>query len=83
MKLRVKDRLRLERIGVDLRDGLAFLQADNVAIMMQNGMTSSDMFTAPYYPGEKYAKIEKQIGSKFCVLVSAINKLEEALKEIT
>ena len=81
MKLRVKDRLRLERINVDLKDGLAFLQAENVAIMVESTMTSSDMFTAPYYPHKKYADIDKEIGSKFCVLVDAVRKLDAALKE--
>jgi len=42
-------------------------------------MQSQDVFTAPMFPGDRYVSVNKQIGSEWTIVLSAIATLEEIL----
>jgi hypothetical protein len=81
MKLRKKDRIRLEGLAADLQRGINFILDPNTAIMRKSNLSSTDMFTAPYYQGERYSKIAKELGNEFVVALSALRQLKQALAE--
>ena len=58
--------------------GLNILLSDKYQIMKPVGnMGSTDVFTASYYPDEKYMKIEKEIGNPLVPMFTAIRKLQK------
>ena len=79
MKTTKKDRAQLESILQAAKEGLAFLDSQRVVVMVESRATSTDQFTAPYYPGEQYAKIQKSYGSPLCRLYTATHELEKLL----
>ena len=81
MKLLKKDRKQLEQVLASLKEGLAYLMQDNMAIMMETNSAASDVFTSTYYPGKKYAKCCKDMGSKFCYALTAMQELTTLLAQ--
>ena len=79
MKLLKRDRKELESVLSQARTGLKFLMAQNVAVMIESKMSSSDVFRAPYYPEKAYSTIAKDVGSEIVFIASAISKLERLL----
>ena len=79
VKVSQRDRRRLEAVLSDAKRGLAFLMADDTAVMRKSSLSSSDTFSAPFYPGVKYSQIAKDIGSELVLLQTAIRKLESAI----
>jgi hypothetical protein len=81
MKLLKRDRKRLESIAQSLQRGIDFVLKPDVALMISSNMSSTDVFTAPYHAGEKYNKINKEMGCEFVVALTALRDLKELLKE--
>jgi hypothetical protein len=81
MKLRKMDRKRLERVLSNLQRGLDFIMDEQTAIMRKTSGQSTDVFTAGYYPNERYAKIAKELGSEFVLALTALYDLKRALTE--
>lgn len=81
MKLRKKDRVVLEQVLMDAKEGVGFLNRADTAVMIETRLTSQDVFTSPYYPEKRYASICKEIGTKLCSLHTAVSTLEKALQE--
>lgn len=79
MKLLKRDRTRLLQVLTKLKRAEAFILSDRTAIMRQHNLSSTDIFTAPYYPDEKYVKITKDIGSDLVSLFTGIRDLENIL----
>ena len=82
MKATLKLTRRLYAIQQDLDAGFAFLMEEHTAIMQECGLTSTDVFTAPFYPGKKYTPINKEIGSVLCRLQTGIKSLEALIEEL-
>jgi hypothetical protein len=81
MKLRKKDRHRLESILAKLKRGREYVMAESTALMRRTSLTSADVFTAPYFPGQAYHSVAKDIGSEWTLALTAIHELERALAE--
>lgn len=81
MPMRKKDRQALERIAANLKRGLDYVMSPRTALMMETTMQSTDVFTAPYYPDKRYAKIAKDIGSEFVLALTALKDLQTLLAD--
>lgn len=83
MKLSKKDRRHLQSILDNLNRGLNFIMANDTALMRQHRMSSCDFFASDYapYAGQKWAPINKQMGSEFVLALTARNQLESLLAE--
>jgi hypothetical protein len=80
IKARKQDVARLEDISRELNHGLALLMSDKYQIMVPTTLNGTDGFTAGYYPGEKYAKIVKEIGNDLVPMFTAIKELKKLLE---
>jgi transketolase N-terminal domain/subunit len=83
VKLRKKDRVRLERIAAQVKRGIDYLLDDKTAIMRESSMSSTDVFTASYYVDKRYSMIHKQMGSEFVLALTGLQHLLQALEETT
>lgn len=83
MKLRNKDRTRLQSTLDHLKRGLDFVASERVAVMVKHNMGSCDFFASQYtpYAGQKWAPINKQVGSELCLAFTALRELETLLAE--
>ena len=83
MKLTNKNRRRLESIRDTLARGVHYLGQPDVAVMVRAGLTSCDAFTSEYpeYQGQRFFKINKEVGSELCLIYTALHNLEQALFE--
>ena len=79
-KLLKRDRRELETILSNAKTGMRFLIQERVAVMVESSLGSSDVFTAPYYPGKRYNSINKHMGSDLCALWTAVQSLEKFLR---
>ncbi len=79
--MRKKDRAELERIAANLKRGIDFVMSPRTALMIETTMQSTDVFTADYYPGKRYASIAKDIGSEFVLAVTALRDLQRLLAD--
>ena len=79
IKARKHDIAQLERISSELNHGLDLLMSDKYQIMTPSGLSSSDVFTASFYPNERYNKIAKQYGNDLCCMFTAIRDLSKLL----
>lgn len=75
MKLRKKDRARLEMVYSSLCSGVAFVMHPDTALMRRHRLSSVDYFTSNYppYSGEKWGKITKECGNEFVGAASWMN----------
>ena len=81
MRLLKRDRILLEDILERLKRAECFILSNNTAVMRVSSMTSTDVFTASYYPTERYSKITKEYGSELALLFTGIKNLENALDQ--
>jgi hypothetical protein len=83
MKLRQKDRSRLEAILADIERGIAFVLHPHTSLMRHHSLSSDDFFasTFPEYAGEKWWKITKECGNDFAGAIRAARQLRNALDE--
>ncbi len=79
IKARKHDIAKLENISSTLNHGLDLLMSDKYQLMTPSTLTSSDVFTASYYPNERYNKIQKQYGHELCCMFTAIRDLQKLL----
>ena len=80
IKARKQDVARLEDISRELNHGLELLMSNKYHLMVPTSLGGTDAFTAPYYPGERYAKITKEIGNDLVPMFSAIKALKKLLE---
>ena len=80
IKANKKDIKRLRELSAELNRGLALLMSNEYQIMKPSNLSSSDIFTASFYPGENYHKITKECGNNLVPMFSAIKGLSELLK---
>lgn len=80
IKARKQDIKTLERISSELTHGLDLLMSDKYQLMTPSKLTSSDVFTASFYPDERYNKIAKAYGHELCCMFTAIRDLSNLLK---
>jgi hypothetical protein len=80
IKARKHDIAQLERISSELNHGLELLMSDKYQIMTHSKLSSTDVFTASFYPNERYNKIQKQYGNELCCMWTAIRDLNKMLK---
>jgi hypothetical protein len=83
IKARKGDVSRLEDISRELSRGLKLLMSSKYQLMVPTTLGGTDAFTAGYYPGERYAKIVKEIGNDLVPMFTAIHSLEKLLKPET
>ena len=83
MKLRKKDRAKLEIILDELKRGINYVMDDRTALMRKHNLSSADYFESNYpdYRGQKWSPIEKRAGNDFVIAISATNRLELLLKQ--
>ncbi len=79
IKARKQDIKTLERISSELSHGLDVLMSDKYQLMTPSKLTSTDVFTASFYPNERYNKIAKQYGNELCCMFTAIRDLSKLL----
>ena len=83
IKARKRDIARLQDLSRGISKGLDTLMTDTYAIMKRSNMSSSDMFTASYYPNDRYCKITKEIGNELVPMFTAIRELAKLLTDDT
>jgi hypothetical protein len=59
--MKQKDIQRIKDISAELNNGLSLLMTDDYAIMHKTSLISMDIFTANYYPTERWAKILSEL----------------------
>jgi hypothetical protein len=79
IKARKRDIEQLNAISLDLLRGLNTLMSDRYELASPTSGTSTDIFTAPYYPDKRYAIINKHIGHELVPMFTAINRLHNLL----
>jgi hypothetical protein len=80
IKANKRDVNRLQDISRELNHGLEMLMSDKYVIMVPTRLSGTDAFTAGYYPGERYAKITKEIGNDLVPMFTAIKELKKLLE---
>ena len=83
IKTSKRDALKLQGLINEIESGLNKLMGDDYAIMRRSKMSSSDVFTAPYYPNQRYSQISKQYGNDLVPMFSAIHALAKLIKPET
>lgn len=83
MKLLKRDRKRLETVLDNLKRGLAYVNSPDIALMRQHRHASVDFFasTFPDYAGQKWSPICKEIGSEYCLAMTAARDLQTLLEQ--
>lgn len=84
MKLRVKDRVRLEKVLIDLEKGINFILHDRIKVMTQTTSETENtlVFTNPnIYGDKKYTSICKDRGSDIVCILFARHELRRLLLE--
>jgi hypothetical protein len=80
-RLTKKDKGELEIVLRNVQRALRFIMSDDTAVMRRSNMSSADMFTSEYYPGEKYGKTTKEIGSDLVGLEWGYSQLNRFINE--
>jgi len=79
MKLRVKDRARLQTILDNLERGRAYLMRQDVAVCKKGGSPTTTLH-AVSKQGEVYYEVNKEVGSELTLLHTGIGQLRQALE---
>lgn len=80
-KLSKKDKNELNIALKNMQRALNFIMSEDTAIMRKTSMSSTDVFTASYYPGERYGKTTKECGSDLVGLQWGYNQLNTFINE--
>lgn len=75
IKTNKRDLARLQDLSRGITQGLKALMSDKYAIMKRSNMSSTDIFTASFYPGDSYCRITKEIGNELVPMFTAIKEL--------
>lgn len=84
MKLRVKDRVRLEKVLTDLEKGINFILLNRIKVMSQTTSESENTFVSTnpnIYGDKKYSSICKDRGSDIVCIFYARHELHRLLLE--
>jgi hypothetical protein len=76
-----KDIKILTEILSKLNDSQNYIMREEISIMKQTNLSSTDIFTSAYYPNEKFCKINKEIGSMFCLGMTGTKNLQSFIEE--
>ncbi len=80
IKARKQDTKALNEISRELSQGLSCLMSNRYELMRPSRMSSTNVFTAPYYLGEQYTKTTKEIGNELVPMWQAIKRLKQLLE---
>jgi hypothetical protein len=79
IKTNKADFMKLCSISSKLSSGLDLLMSSKFELMTPSKSTTTDIFTAPYYKGESYCKVTKDIGNDLVPMFTAIIELRKLL----
>ena len=75
IKTNKRDLAKLQDLSRGITQGLEILMSEKYAIMKRSNMSSTDIFTANFYPNDHYCKITKEIGNELVPMFTAIKEL--------
>ena len=81
IKARKRDIKALRELSADIDRGVKLLLSNRYELMRPTSSSSTDIFTASYYPGERYTKVRKEYGNDLVPMFTAVDKLVKVLSD--